>query len=74
MPGVSKQDIKVSVAGKNVTIRAENGDKKYHTDIPVQTALDGKSVKATYSNGILELQIKIKDAAGKDKGTDISVE
>src|SRR5918911_619959 len=34
MPGVTKQDIKVSVAENSVTIHAEKGDRKYHTEIP----------------------------------------
>jgi len=73
MPGVSKQDIKVNVAEEYVSIHAEKGDKKYHTDIPVDAALDDKSAKATYSNGILELKIKLK-APPKPKETEVQVE
>lgn len=73
MPGVTKQDIKVSVAEDQVTIHAEKGDKKYHTDIPADVALDDKSAKATYANGILELKIKLKEAP-RSKTTDVKVE
>ena len=73
MPGVTKQDIKVKVSGDYVTIHAENGEKKYHTDIPVDAELDDKSAKATYSNGILELKIKLK-APPKQKETEVKVE
>jgi HSP20 family protein len=56
MPGVNKEDIKVNVSDKHVTIHAEKGDKKYHTDIPVDIELDySSSAKATYENGILNL-------------------
>ena len=73
MPGVTKQDIKVSVSEEQVSIHAENGDKKYHTDVPVNAALDDKSAKETYANGILELKIKLKEAQ-KPKATDVKVE
>lgn len=67
MPGVTKQDIKVNVSREYVSIHAEKGKKKYHADIPVGVELDEKSTKATYSNGILELKIKMK-ATSEPKG------
>jgi HSP20 family protein len=73
MPGVTKQDVKVSVSEEQVTIHAEKGDKKYHTEIPVSVPLDDKSSKATYSNGILELKIKIKSPS-KPKATEVKVD
>ena len=73
MPGVTKQDIKVNVADGFVSIHAEQGEKKYHTDIPVKVQLDDSSAKATYSNGILELKIKLKQAP-KLKGKEVKVE
>lgn len=73
MPGVTKQDIKVSVSEGYVSVHAENGDKKYQTNIPVDVALDEKSAKATYANGILELKIKLKEAP-KPKATEVKVE
>jgi HSP20 family protein len=73
MPGVTKQDIKVSVTEDYVSVHAEKGDKKYHTDIPVNVALDDKSAKATYANGILELKIKLKEPP-KPKATDVKVD
>lgn len=73
IPGVAKQDIKVKVSQEYVSIHAERGEKKYHTDIPVDVELDEKSAKATYSNGILELKIKLK-APPKPKETEVQVE
>lgn len=72
MPGVTKQDIKVSISENSVIIHAEKGDKKYHTEIPSSAELD-KSAKATYANGILELKIKRKEPA-KPKATEVKVE
>ena len=73
MPGVSKPDIKVKVSQDYISIHAEKGEKKYHTDIPVDVELDDRSAKATYSNGILELKIKLK-APLKPKETEVQVE
>ena len=73
MPGVTKQDIKVNVSDQYVAIHAEKGDKKYHTDVPVDVELDDTSAKATYSNGILELKIRLKEAP-RSKAREIKVE
>jgi HSP20 family protein len=73
MPGINKEDIKVNMADQYVTIHAGKGDKKYHTDIPVDVELDDTSAKVTYSNGILELKIKLKQAL-KSHGKEIKVE
>jgi len=73
MPGVNKEDINLNVTDRYVTIHAERGDKKYHADIPVSVDLKESSTKATYSNGILELKIRLKEAS-KAKGKAIKVE
>jgi HSP20 family protein len=73
MPGVTKQDIKVNVGEEYVSIHAEKGEKKYHTDIPINVTLDDTSAKATYANGILELKIKLK-APPKPKAKEVKVE
>src|SRR5919107_4818664 len=73
MPGVTKQDIKVNVGEEYVSLHAEKGEKKYHTDIPVNVALDDTSAKASYANGILELKIKLK-APPKPKAREVRVE
>src|SRR5215210_1931194 len=73
MPGITKEDIKVSVSQQTVTIRAERGGKKYLTEIPFDVELDDTSAKATYTNGIVELKIKAKDQP-KLKSKEINVE
>jgi HSP20 family protein len=73
MPGITKQDVKVGVEGGLVTIHAENGQKKYHSELPVDNELDADTAKATYTNGILELRIKLKKAP-KAKTKEIKVE
>jgi HSP20 family protein len=73
MPGVTKQDIRVNISEDHVSIRAEKGEKRYHSDIPVNVALDDASAKATYANGILELKIKLKEPP-KPKAREVKVE
>ena len=73
IPGVTKQDIKVNIAEDHVSIRAEKGEKKYHTDVPVDVALDNAPAKATYANGILELRIKLKEHP-KPKAREVKIE
>jgi HSP20 family protein len=73
MPGITKQDVKVGVEEGLVTIHAEKGDKKYHTELPVDSELDADTAKATYTNGILELKIKLKRPP-KPKAREIKVD
>ena len=71
MPGVEKSDIKVVVEGNVVNVDAERGSKKYHGKVPIKRKVDADSVKATYTNGILEVQFKLK---GEDKPKGKTVE
>ena len=73
MPGVEKKDIKIEVVGRVVNLDAENGDKKYHTKIPIKQKVDEDSAKATYSNGILEVKFKLKEE-DRPQGRTVTVE
>jgi HSP20 family protein len=73
LPGITKQDIKLEIAEGLVTIHAEKGDKRYHTEIPLDEQLDAETAKATYTNGILELKIKSKKLP-KPKAKEIKVD
>lgn len=73
MPGVEKKDIKIVVEGRTVNLDAVHGEKKYHAKIPIRQKVDEDSVKATYANGILEVQFKLKEDE-KPKGKTVEVE
>jgi len=73
MPGVEKNDIKIEVIGHTVNLDAENGDKKYHTKIPIKNKVDEDSAKATYSNGILEVKFRLKEEE-RPQGKRVTVE
>ncbi len=72
MPGVSKEDIKVSATEQTVTISAERGEKKYYTEVQLPAEIKPDSTEASYNNGILELTLKLKGPA-KPKGVDVKV-
>jgi HSP20 family protein len=55
-----------------VNIDAEHGDKKYQARVPIKHKVDVDSVKASYTNGILEVQFKLK-REDKPKGKTVEV-
>ncbi|HJR83958.1 MAG TPA: archaeal heat shock protein Hsp20 [Nitrososphaeraceae archaeon] len=73
MPGITKEDVKVTVEEGLVKIHAEKGNKKYHTELPVDEELDADTTKASYINGVLELRIQFKKPL-TPKSKDIKVE
>lgn len=73
MPGITKEDAKVTIGEGLVTIHAEKGNKKYHTELPVNKELDADSTKASYINGILELRIQLKKSI-KSKSKEIKID
>ena len=73
MPGVEKKDVKVIVNDKIVSIDAEHGEKKYHSKVPVPHKVDKDSAKASYKNGVLELEFSLLEVE-KPKGKTVEVE
>lgn len=65
MPGVEKQDIKVTVEDRTACISAERGDRKYLAEIPLKYRVDENSAKTTYANGVLEVTFALEKPAGK---------
>lgn len=72
MPGVEKKDVRVEVEGNTVNINAEHGDRKYHARVPIKNKVDTDSVKAVYTNGILEVQFKLEAEKPKGKTVEVS--
>ncbi len=73
IPGVTKDKIEVEATEKVIKIRAENGDRKYRTQVELPVEVDPKTAKARYNNGILEITLKPKEPI-KEEGTKIKVE
>lgn len=65
MPGVEKDKIKLKASGKELIIQASNG-RKYFKRLTLPDEVDVKSAKASYKNGILEIELKkLKGASGE---------
>ena len=60
LPGVTKDNIKVTENQGVVNIAAENGDRKYNKNIPTGKKLDANKSKANFTNGVLELDIPLR--------------
>src|SRR5579885_3842903 len=73
MPGVQKEDIQLEALEDSLRIRAERGDRKYETTVPLNSPVDPHTAKAAYNNGILEVRMKLK-ASPKPRGINIKVE
>ena len=58
MPGVSKKDIDINIEEHSITVKAENGGKrKYNYSRKFKPAVDTKSAKATFTNGVLDITV-----------------
>jgi HSP20 family protein len=74
MPGVQREDIKLEVLEDKLIIRAEHGDRKYETSVPINAKVETSTASATYNNGVLEVSMKLKDQPPKPKGFSIRVD
>jgi HSP20 family protein len=72
MPGIEKSDINVNIADNTVSISASRGERRYSAKVPLKYKVDENSAKARYTNGILELTLKL--AEEKPKGRSVAVD
>ncbi len=70
LPGVDKDKVKLDVAEDSVEIKTED-EKKFYKMIYLDSAIDSESVKASYKNGVLTLELDKKE---KRKGKEIKIE
>ncbi len=73
MPGVQREDIHLEALENSLTIRAEHGDRKYDTTVPLSQPVDTSTASATYNNGVLEVRLKLKGSV-KPKGVNIKID
>lgn len=72
LPGVEKSDINLDSAEKNMTISVDTEARKYYKKVELPAEIDPDSAKASYTNGILE--VELKKAVQTTKGKRIKVE
>jgi HSP20 family protein len=58
MPGVSVEDVKITVEDDLLTISAERGDKKYRKEVLLPASSTRKKTQVTCNNGVVEIKCK----------------
>lgn len=65
MPGIKKTDLSLSITKQSesniLSIKAKTKDRNYNQDLKISNKLDEKSVKASLSEGVLKIKMKIKE-------------
>lgn len=72
VPGVSKEDIDLEITDSTVIISVDRDDRKYYKEVELPCEVNADSAKASYRNGILD--IELKKVKPKKKGKKISVD
>ena len=68
IPGVDKDEIELRVEEDTVSINVDTPQRKYFKEIPLSVKVDPKTSKATYKNGVLDINLKklqTKEKKGK---------
>ncbi len=72
MPGVNKDDIRLTATEKSLTINAQSAERKYSKKVELPEEVDPKSARSTYKNGILEVTFNKKES--KQEGFTIKID
>jgi len=67
VPGVKKEDIDLEVIGNTLIIKVEGKDRKYYKEVELPAEVDPDSAKASYNNGVLDIQLKKVKPKAKGK-------
>ena len=70
LPGASKDEIELSATESELEIKT-TGKYKYHAIVPLPEKVDPEKATAKYSNGVLEVRLKIK---GRGRGRKVEIE
>ena len=58
VPGVSKEDIELEIMEDTVVIKVDKEGKKYYKKVELPCDVDADSAKASYRNGVLDIELK----------------
>lgn len=58
VPGVNKDDIELEVVDDVLKIKVDTKDRKYYKEVKLPCEVDASSAKATYQNGVLDVELK----------------
>ncbi len=71
VPGVTKEDIHLEIKGTKLIIKVDREDRKYYKELKLPAEVDENSAKATYQNGVLDIEFKKAKPANKGKKIEI---
>jgi HSP20 family protein len=72
LPGVSKEDLRISANETSLAIESISGERRYHKRIDLPDPVDPSTGKSAYKNGILEISFSLKNS--KERGIPIDVD
>lgn len=74
LPGVEKEDIKLSGTEKKLTISVDTSERKYFKEIQIPDKINPKKARSSYKNGVLEVSLpKIREKKNPN-GEQIKIE
>ncbi len=57
LPGIEKNDVHTEVKGDILILKAEKGERKYSKEVLLPSAVEVKTMKSSFKNGILEIKL-----------------
>ena len=72
VPGVNKEDLRLSADENSITIESVTGQPRYHKRVDLPESVDPKTAKSSYKNGILEVSLKLRNKS--DGGVSINID
>jgi HSP20 family protein len=73
MPGVEKKDITLNVKDQKLDINVDGSGRNYHKIVDLPCDVNLESSRATYKNGILDIELKKKKKTTETKGFQINI-
>ena len=74
VPGVEKEDINLDIKDEKLEIKVDRHDRKYHKVIDLPCNVKPKTTKATYKNGVLDIEIEKKKKLNNKGGYKANIE
>jgi HSP20 family protein len=71
MPGITKENVRVSAYNDSIEISTEGSQRKYRKVIELPSEADMNTARSTFNNGILEILFNKKEPS---KGKQIKIE
>lgn len=72
LPGVARKELKVGKSKDSIIIDVK-GECAYHKEVVLGEPIDPTSVKATFKNGILEINLKLLPPAKAGDGKEVRI-